>query len=116
METLRASERLWQFALEGHGDALWDWAVETGEINVSASFATIIGYPEDRPLSGNDIWPSRLHPDDLRGAIAAFSAHLSGARPITEAEFRLRMEDGPIAGLPCAARSWSGMPTDAARA
>lgn len=94
METLRASERLWQFALEGHGDALWDWAVETGEINVSASFATIIGYPEDRPLSGNDIWPSRLHPDDLRGAIAAFSAHLSGARPITETEFRLRMEDG----------------------
>lgn len=94
METLRASERLWQFALEGHGDALWDWAVETGEINVSASFAAIIGYPADRPLCGNDIWPSRLHPDDLRGAIAAFSAHLSGARPITEAEFRLRMEDG----------------------
>ena len=94
METLRASERLWQFALEGHGDALWDWAVETGEINVSASFAPIIGYPEDRPLSGNDIWPSRLHPDDLRGAVAAFAAHLSGARPITETEFRLRMEDG----------------------
>lgn len=94
METLRASERLWQFALEGHGDALWDWDVASGEIKVSATFAAILGCPPGIFLNGRDIWPSRLHPDDLRGAISAFSTHLAGHHPITEAEFRLRVEDG----------------------
>ena len=94
METLQASERRWQFALEGHGDALWDWAVQTGEVKVSPSFAAIIGAQPGVPLDGNDIWPSRLHPNDLRGAMAAFSAHLTGARPIAEAEFRLCANDG----------------------
>lgn len=94
MDELQASERLWQFALEGHGDALWDWTLESGEINVSQSFRAIIGLPDDRPLRGNDIWPARLHPDDVRAAVAAFSAHLAGVRPIAEVEFRLRTEDG----------------------
>lgn len=93
-DALQASERLWQFALEGHGDALWDWTLESGEINVSQTFRAIIGLPADRPLRGNDIWPSRLHPDDVRTTVAAFSAHLAGVRPITEAEFRLRTEEG----------------------
>lgn len=93
METIQASERLWQFALEGHGDALWDWSIVSGDIHVSPSFRDIIGWPQDVPLSGADIWPGRLHPDDLRLAIGAFTAHLSGTRPITEAEFRLRMVD-----------------------
>ncbi|WP_079436662.1 PAS domain-containing protein [Zoogloea sp. LCSB751] len=94
MDALQASERLWQFALEGHGDALWDWTLESGVINVSQTFRAIIGLPADRPLRGNDIWPARLHPDDVRGAVAAFSAHLVGVRSITEVEFRLRTEEG----------------------
>lgn len=94
VETLKASERLWQFALEGHGDALWDWTLDSGEINLSPSFRVIIGWPDDVPLRGNDIWPERLHPDDLRRAMAAFNAHLAGGRPITEVEFRLRVDDG----------------------
>ncbi|MDD3352725.1 PAS domain S-box protein [Zoogloea sp.] len=93
VESLQASERLWQFALEGHGDALWDWNLESGEIHVSPSFQAIIGWPDERPLRGNDIWPARIHPDDLRRAMGAFAAHLSGARPITEVQCRLRLED-----------------------
>ncbi len=93
-ETLTASERLWQFALEGHGDALWDWTLDTGVINISPSFRAIIGWPDGAPLRGNDIWPERIHPDDLRKAMAAFNAHLSGGRPMTEVEFRLRVNDG----------------------
>lgn len=94
IDHLQASARLWQFALEGHGDALWDWSLVTGEIDVSPSFRAIVGWQDGRPLCGNDIWPERLHPDDLRKAMAAFSAHLAGDRPITEVEFRLRVEDG----------------------
>lgn len=94
IETLQASERLWQFALEGHGDALWDWALETGVINISPSFRGIIGGRDGVPLKGNDIWPKRIHSDDLRKAMAAFNAHLSGGRPMTEVEFRLQVDDG----------------------
>lgn len=90
---LEDAEERWRFALEGAGDALWDWALDSGEIKVSASFKTIIGWPDESPLQGNDIWPERVHRDDLRMAISAFAAHLSGTRPITEVEFRLRLED-----------------------
>lgn len=93
LSRLEEAEERWRFALEGAGDALWDWTLESGEIKVSASFKAIIGWPEASPLRGNDIWPERVHRDDLRMAIGAFSAHLSGVRPITEVEFRLRLED-----------------------
>ncbi|MCK6375152.1 MAG: PAS domain-containing protein [Zoogloea sp.] len=93
-ETIQASERLWQFALEGHGDALWDWTLETGVINISPSFRAITGWPDGAALRGNDIWPERIHPDDLRKAMAAFNAHLSGGRAMTEVEFRLQVNDG----------------------
>ena len=94
IENLRKSERLWRFALEGHGDARWDWCIDDGEIQVSASFRSIIGLCGSRPVRGNDIWPERLHPADLRRAMAVFDAHLRGREPIADVEFRLRCEDG----------------------
>lgn len=94
IENLRKSERLWRFALEGHGDARWDWCIDDGEIHVSASFRSIIGLCGSSPVRGNDIWPERLHPADLRRAMAVFDAHLRGREPIADVEFRLRCEDG----------------------
>ena len=94
LENLRKSERLWRFALEGHGDARWDWSIDSGEIYVSPSFRSIIGLCGNRPVRGNDIWPERLHPADLRRAMAVFDAHLRGREPIADVEFRLRCEDG----------------------
>ena len=94
IENLRKSERLWRFALEGHGDARWDWSIDGGEIYISPSFRSIIGLCGNRPVRGNDIWPERLHPADLRRAMAVFDAHLRGREPIADVEFRLRCEDG----------------------
>ena len=91
---LRKSERLWRFALEGHGDARWDWNVCSGEIYVSASFRRIIGLCGDRPVRGNDVWPERLHPADLRRAMAVFDAHIRGQEAIADVEFRVLCEDG----------------------
>lgn len=90
---LEEAEERWRFALDGAGDGVWDWSLESGEIEVSSSFRALIGWPDAVRLRRGDIWPGRLHPDDVRGAMAAFAAHLAGARPITEAEFRLRLED-----------------------
>lgn len=94
LETLRKFERLWRFALEGHGDARWDWNVCSGEIYVSASFRSIIGLCGNRPVRGNDFWPERLHPADLRRAMAVFDAHVRGQEAIADVEFRVLCEDG----------------------
>ncbi len=91
---LEEAEERWRFALDGAGDGVWDWSLESGEIEVSSSFRALIGCPDAVRLRRGDIWPGRLHPDDVRSAMAAFAAHLTGARPITETEFRLRLEDG----------------------
>ena len=94
LDNLQKSERLWRFALEGHGDARWDWNVCSGEIYVSASFRSIIGLCGNRPVRGNDIWPERLHPADLRRAMAVFDAHIRGQEAIADVEFRVLCEDG----------------------
>lgn len=91
---LEEAEERWRFALDGAGDGVWDWSLESGEVEVSSSFRTLIGWPETVRLRRGDIWPGRLHPDDVRAAMTSFAAHLAGARPITETEFRLRLEDG----------------------
>ena len=55
------------------------------------SFRAIIGWHDDCPLRGNDIWPGTPASGRLRKAMAAFNAHLVGDRPIAEVEFRLRV-------------------------
>jgi two-component system sensor kinase FixL len=42
---LRESEERWRFAIEGHGDALWDWNVEKGTVYRSARWLTILKLP-----------------------------------------------------------------------
>ncbi len=42
---LRDSEARWRFAIEGHGDALWDWNVEKSTVYRSARWLEILKLP-----------------------------------------------------------------------
>ena len=43
LERLKASEERWRFALEGQGDGLWDWNLESAELVVSDDFREALG-------------------------------------------------------------------------
>lgn len=93
MEDLRASEQRWQFALEGHGDGLWDWDLVSGRMALSPQFKQILGYGSN-DLEAGFAWDELAHPDERARTRALFDAYLAGAAPLLAAETRMRCKDG----------------------
>lgn len=92
--SLKLSEERWKFALEGSGDGVWDWNLETDHVFRSARWHKIYGYSE------NDIAPTAaagraiIHPDDKYSQIDDVNVYLDGETDIYVSEFRLRCMDG----------------------
>ena len=93
-DTLQISEERWKFALEGSGEGVWDWVLETDEVFRSGQWHGIYGYSE------NDIAPTAeggrklIHPEDLSCAIEDINAYLEGRTPVFMSEFRFLCKDG----------------------
>ncbi len=91
---LAESELRWRFALEGAGDAVWDWDAVADRTFFSQRWKEMLG------LSDKDIgedwreWARRLHPDDRAAVLAAFQRHIDGETEIYETEHRVLHADG----------------------
>jgi diguanylate cyclase (GGDEF)-like protein/PAS domain S-box-containing protein len=93
-EALKASEERWKFALEGAGDGVWDWNIQTGGALFSRRWKEMIGYAENEIEDSSAEWSSRVHPDDLPDVMAAIQAHLDGQTASAVVEFRMQNKDG----------------------
>ncbi len=97
-QALRESEERFALAVAGSDDGIWDWNYETGTGFCSQRAREIIGLepgPEIMPLGeGFSAYETQLHPDDVAKRRAAVEAHLSGATPAYEGEYRVRKPDG----------------------
>lgn len=67
-EDLRASEELWKFALEGAGDTVWDWEIETGKVTFSKQLNNLLGYAANELHGDMRDWEQRVHVDDIEKA------------------------------------------------
>ncbi|GAB4255291.1 MAG: hypothetical protein Kow0065_03210 [Methylomicrobium sp.] len=93
-QQLRESEERWKFALEGAGDGVWDWSIETGEAVYSAHWKAMLGYREDEFSDRIEAWLSNVHPDDRERIANSIKAYLEGESPCYVEEFRLRCKNG----------------------
>jgi len=93
-KTIKDSHERWQFALEGAGDGVWDWNIQTGKAHFSRIWKEMIGFADDE--IGNDAseWIRRVHPDDLPRVMATIQSHLDGKTPSAANDFRLLCKDG----------------------
>ena len=91
-DELRLSEERLQFALEGSGEGVWDWNVDTGQMFCSRQWKQIIGLDADAPIS-KDMWLERAHPDDLPALQARLDAFLASGEPVLALEYRLRHQE-----------------------
>ena len=91
---LRESEARWSFALEGSGDGVWDWNVQTDEVFYSNQWKAMIGYTDSEIGNKMDEWDKRIHPDDRAACYADMSNHFSGETEIFSNEHRLLCKDG----------------------
>jgi PAS domain S-box-containing protein len=91
---LESSEERWRFALEGAGDGVWDWDLETGRVFYSQRWKSTLGYEESALGEGIEEWQSRIHPEDRQKVLAELDRHLAGTSPIYESEHRILCRDG----------------------
>ncbi len=92
---LAESEERWKFAVEGVGDGLFDWNVQTGVVFYSQRFKQVLGFAdEDEFGNTTDEWSKRIHPDDADAARAAVQPHWDGRVPFASVELRMQRKEG----------------------
>lgn len=103
-ELQRAEER-WRFALDGHGDGVWEWLPKTGEAQVSARFLEMLGFPEEGARQPFDYWDARVHPEDYQRMHLAIMRHFFAESPVISGEYRMMSIDGQYRWLAIRARA-----------
>ncbi|MGE5758375.1 MAG: PAS domain-containing protein, partial [Sideroxydans sp.] len=87
-------EERWKFALEGAGDGVWDWNIQTGDATFSKRYREMLGFSESEIGTTASEWIGRVHTDDMPYTMVAIREHLDGETPAAKAEFRMRCKDG----------------------
>ncbi|GAB2838277.1 PAS domain-containing hybrid sensor histidine kinase/response regulator [Ferruginibacter profundus] len=62
---LKSSQELWQFALEGAGDGVWEYDFETQDVFFSRQYKKMLGYNDEEFKNDPNEWLSRVHPRDI---------------------------------------------------
>jgi two-component system sensor kinase FixL len=93
-EALSESEETLRLALEGAGDAAWDWNLVTQAYRVSGRLVDRLGHGSARFDGGIEQIARIIHRDDLPGVREALVDHLAGRKPDFRAEYRVRTRDG----------------------
>lgn len=93
-EALRASEERWHYALEGSGDGVWDWHIQSGQVYFSHRWKEMLGYQDDEIIHVLDSWKNLVHPDDLNKVLEVVQGHLDGKTDSYRTEHRMLCKDG----------------------
>lgn len=93
-EALRASEERWKFAIDGSGDALFDWDIGSGSIFLSPRWYDMFGYPQNAFADVLGEWRRRIHAEDIEAVMECLQRCIDGNIDNYIAEYRLRCRDG----------------------
>lgn len=88
------SEQRWIFALEGSGDGVWDWNLETNSVYRSKQYKTMRGFDDNDISDTYEDWLMMIHPSDREWVVKELYKHINNETPIYVAEYRIRRKDG----------------------
>jgi two-component system, sensor histidine kinase and response regulator len=91
---LRGSEARWQFAIDGSGDGIWDWNIETEKVFYSPRWKKMLGYEEDEIGQSAHEWSDRVHPEDLPVCWQIVDDNFKNHTQDFVFEHRMRSKDG----------------------
>ena len=91
---LEKSKERWRFALEGTGDGVWDWNIQTDGVMYSKRWLEMLGYDKGEFENHFSECESRIHPDDVDQVLADIRAHIDGETPTYLNEHRILHKDG----------------------
>lgn len=93
-QELQLSEERWKFALEGAGDGVWDWDLQTGRVYYSQRWKTMLGYDDHEIANTADEFLSRVHPSDRDLVTSSLHRYFKSGDGIHQTEFRLQHKHG----------------------
>ena len=93
-QQLHEKDLMWKFAIEGVGDGLWDWNMQTNNVYFSSLWKEMLGYNQDELMNTIDTWRDLLHTEDKASATKTLEAYLNGNIEYYRNEFRLRCKNG----------------------
>lgn len=91
---LKASQELWQFALEGAGDGVWQFDFLTKEVFFSRQFKKMLGYDESSFKNTTREWFSRIHEEDRPAVVKTSKAYTKKEITSHQLEYRMLHKDG----------------------
>lgn len=91
---LKESEQRLNFAFKGSGDGMWDWDANTGQVNFSKQWKSMLGYNDEELKNDFKEWETRVHPEDLSQSLADINDYLEGKAPTYSNQHRLLCKDG----------------------
>ncbi len=74
----RLIDERWRLALEGAGDAIWDWDIRAHTFKHSKGYGAMLGYHDGEVWQDPEHVRRLLHPDDEPAATAHLEAYLNG--------------------------------------
>jgi PAS domain S-box-containing protein len=93
-EQLRRNEERLSLVLEGSEDAFWDWDMQTGHIERSPRWTTMLGYAVGEVPPTLEGGASLIHPDDI-AAYGSWRKRLdSGESERFDIEYRMKTKSG----------------------
>lgn len=91
---LRESEERWQFALEGPGDGVWDWNLQTNFVYYSHQWKAMLGYDDHEIGDTLEEWENLVHPEDKPFVLKEINRHFAGETSSYKSEHRIKCKDG----------------------
>jgi PAS domain S-box-containing protein len=100
-EALKLSEERWRLALEGAGDAVWDWDMQSNDLQYSKRFLDMLGYTSNELQNRYEMLLAMVHPDDLQEHQASLATYLASGNGQFVSEYRIQCKDGEWVWVLC---------------
>jgi len=91
-EELNESRERFQLAISGAGEGIWDWAIHSNRMYISAKIRDLTGYKTNSIKARS--WMRLIHPADREDYKLRLRRHLKGETPSFFAECRLMHKNG----------------------
>ncbi|MDJ1493971.1 PAS domain S-box protein [Cytophagaceae bacterium DM2B3-1] len=83
-----------ELALRSGELGLWDWNIETGDIDYNDQWLEILGYKRGELVQRIESWIDLIHPEDLESVTDIMNRHLKNRTSYYQAELRLLTKSG----------------------
>lgn len=91
---LTDSEQRFTMAMSAARNAVWDWNIREGTLDLSAEWKAQLGYEQDELPSAFETWVDLLHPEERVAMTSKVNEFLENPSDTFEARFRLRHNKG----------------------